>query len=107
MIAWMVNDAKECPTVYLLNRRPKDLIDYLKKYNIQVDIIRQSDCTQLESIDDCGSESSTSKNEDISLLQCRQKVAKEYAFYFAMEEDFCLDYITEKYFTFLITKIVS
>ena len=77
MIAWMVNDAKECSTVYPLNRRPKDLIGYLKKYNIQVDIIRQSDCTQLESIDDCGSESSTSKNEDISLLQCHQKVAKE------------------------------
>lgn len=58
MITLVVDDAKDCHPKYVWNRRPKELIDLLKEsFSIQVDIIRQSDCTQLELINDCSNES--------------------------------------------------
>lgn len=94
MIALMVDDVKDCPKDSW-KRGQNELIDYLMKANIQVDIIRRSDCTQLESIYDCN-ESSSKYADDQSSLECREKIAKEYAFYFAIEEDLCVDYITQK-----------
>jgi len=93
MIALLLDDAKDCPMV-AWNRHQRELIEHLKKYGIEVDIIRQSDCTRLDSITDC---ERSSKFSDEKRLKCRKKIAKEYAFYFAMEEDLCPDYITEKY----------
>ena len=99
-IAWMVDDAKDCANADNLKI---ELIYRLRSYNIQVDIIRNSDCSLLDVVEDCSRKVEDEKpsepiehGDDESRLKCLQKVAKEYAFYFAIEEQLCLDYITEQ-----------
>ena len=49
----------------------------------------------------CGTlkcERSHNKSNDISGQECFTKLAKDYKFYFAFENVFCADYITEKLF---------
>jgi len=98
----IVDDVKDCPKDSW-KRSKNELIEHLIKTGIQVDIIRQSGCVRLKSINDCME--SSSKYGDKNGLECREKIAREYAFYFAIEEDLCLDYITEKSVYHLIKKI--